>query len=102
MITIFLLYIQMLQGKRKFAEKDLHFKKSMVQWEKRIPWGPILEVYIMAYKIGEDCISCGLCASNCPVEAIAPGDDHYVIDPDTCIECGTCADNCPVEAITQE
>ena len=55
----------------------------------------------MAYVIGDDCISCGLCASNCPVEAIAPGDEHYVIDPDTCIECGTCADNCPVEAISQ-
>ena len=53
----------------------------------------------MAYKIGEDCISCGSCASVCPVEAISEGDEHYEIDPDTCIECGACAAGCPVAAI---
>lgn len=55
----------------------------------------------MAFKISDDCISCGLCASNCPVEAIAAGSEHYEISPDACIDCGTCADNCPVEAISQ-
>ena len=48
----------------------------------------------MAYQISDDCISCGVCASNCPVNAISEGDGKYVIDADTCIECGACAENC--------
>lgn len=52
----------------------------------------------MAYIINDDCISCGACAAECPVEAISEGDGKYVIDADACIECGACADACPVEA----
>lgn len=52
----------------------------------------------MAYIITEDCIACGSCLSECPVEAIAEG-DIYVIDPEVCTDCGTCADACPSEAI---
>jgi len=52
----------------------------------------------MAYKITEDCISCGTCADECPVGAIAEGDGKYEIDAEKCIDCGTCAGVCPVEA----
>ena len=52
----------------------------------------------MAYVIGDECISCGACAAECPVEAISEGDGQYVIDADKGIECGACADTCPVEA----
>jgi len=52
----------------------------------------------MAYVINEECISCGSCESECPVNAISQGDDRYVIDPGTCIECGACAGVCPVDA----
>ena len=54
----------------------------------------------MAYKISDDCIMCGSCAGQCPVEAIAEGDGKYVIGEDKCIECGSCADQCPVGAIS--
>ena len=50
----------------------------------------------MAYVIGDDCIACGTCQGECPVEAIS----KYSIDPDLCTECGTCASVCPSEAIS--
>ncbi|MGM0471465.1 MAG: DUF362 domain-containing protein [Bacillota bacterium] len=53
----------------------------------------------MAYTITNECITCGTCEPECPVEAISSGDDKYQIDADECIDCGTCADVCPVDAI---
>lgn len=56
----------------------------------------------MAYRINDDCISCGACESECPVEAIFEGDGKYEIDPEKCISCGACAGVCPVSAIAEE
>ena len=56
----------------------------------------------MAYKISDDCISCGACAAECPCEAITEGDGKYVIDEATCISCGNCADVCPVGAPAED
>jgi ferredoxin len=56
----------------------------------------------MAYVINDDCIKCGACAGECPVEAISEGDSKFEIDADACIECGACAGVCPVEAPVQE
>ena len=52
----------------------------------------------MAYVINEDCISCGACESECPVNAISEGDGKYVIDAATCIDCDACKAICPVDA----
>ena len=52
----------------------------------------------MAYKINDTCVSCGTCASTCPVGAIKEG-TPYVIQVDVCVECGACAAVCPVSAI---
>ena len=55
----------------------------------------------MAYKITDECISCGICEGECPVDAISEGDDKYVIDADLCIDCGACEGSCPQEAIVE-
>lgn len=56
----------------------------------------------MAYKISEECICCGACEPECPVNAISEGDGIYVIDPEICIDCGACASVCPVGAPSAE
>ncbi len=41
----------------------------------------------MVYKITPDCICCGSCIGECPVEAISETRETYVIDPNKCNEC---------------
>ena len=58
----------------------------------------------MAYKITDECISCGACEAECQNEAISEGETTYVIDPNKCTECvgnfesPKCAEVCPVDA----
>ena len=55
----------------------------------------------MAYNITDECLACGACAAECPVEAISEGDGKFEIDADTCISCGACAGTCPADAIEE-
>jgi len=54
----------------------------------------------MAHTISSECISCGVCVAECPVEAISAGESQYEISPGACIDCGACIGCCPVEAIS--
>lgn len=53
----------------------------------------------MTYYINNDCIVCGKCEPECPVEAISPGAKKYVIDPKYCRNFAVCVEVCPVGAI---
>lgn len=39
------------------------------------------------------------CVEVCPVDAFHEGANFLVIHPDECIDCGVCVPECPVEAI---
>jgi len=56
----------------------------------------------VTYVISDDCISCGACEPECPVQAISQGDTKYNIDPAKCTDCGNCASVCPVSAISKK
>jgi len=55
----------------------------------------------MAHVISEECINCGSCEAECPVDAISQGDERFVIDHETCTDCGNCVEVCPVDAISE-
>ena len=42
------------------------------------------------------------CVDVCPVDCIHEADRMLVIDPEECIDCGACEPECPVEAIFPE
>jgi ferredoxin len=42
------------------------------------------------------------CVVVCPVDCFHGDDEMLYIDPDECIDCGACVPECPVEAIYEE
>jgi ferredoxin len=42
------------------------------------------------------------CVEVCPVDCFYEGENMLVIHPDECIDCGVCEPECPVEAIVPE
>ncbi|HHW56925.1 MAG TPA: NADH-quinone oxidoreductase subunit NuoF [Clostridia bacterium] len=74
-------------------EYEAHIK------EKRCPAG-VCQALLRFYIDPEKCKACGICAKNCPVNAISgKPKTPYVIDQDICIKCGTCIEKCPFGAI---
>ncbi|MFO7915117.1 MAG: 4Fe-4S binding protein [Candidatus Krumholzibacteriales bacterium] len=55
----------------------------------------------MAYKITDECIACGSCLPECPVEAIEEGEEKFTIDPELCTDCAACVEVCPVDSIVE-
>ena len=53
---------------------------------------PLIAFYILPDK----CQGCGICARECPAEAIVGGKRMvHIIDQEKCVKCGSCLDACP-------
>ena len=48
------------------------------------------------------CIYCGLCAKNCPCDALEVDRKEKIwkVDDDACVKCGACVDKCPKKCLT--
>jgi ferredoxin len=42
------------------------------------------------------------CVVVCPVDCFKEGDNILIIDPNDCIDCGVCVPECPVDAIVDD
>jgi len=56
----------------------------------------------MPRQISNECITCGACEGQCPVNAISMGAEHYEVNAAECIDCGACDAQCPVSAISEK
>ena len=63
--------------------------------EKRCP-ALVCAKLITFYILPDKCQGCGICARECPAEAIVGGKRMiHVINQEKCVKCGTCLDACP-------
>ncbi len=77
--------------------------------DKKCPAGVCKD--LLSFEIEKDkCFGCGMCAKQCPAEAItvtdytAPGKKKpaYSIDKDKCVKCGACMSTCKFKAIIKK
>jgi NADH:ubiquinone oxidoreductase subunit F (NADH-binding)/(2Fe-2S) ferredoxin/Pyruvate/2-oxoacid:ferredoxin oxidoreductase delta subunit len=58
---------------------------------------------LIFFEINQDCVGCGICLKECPVDAITgENKELHRIDQEKCIRCGTCLAVCPPKVASVE
>ena len=75
-----------------YIQKDIHVEEitDLVEF-----YPPIREIEV----IEENCIGCGLCIDECPVNAISANLPEPINIDENCVYCGICVDVCSFDAI---
>jgi len=63
-----------------------------------VPRDYIMATYYLRTTDEDECIGCGQCAEDCPLEIITMQNDKPVADESICIVCGVCLLHCPTDA----
>jgi ferredoxin len=67
--------------------REVNPSKSVLRIEGRFPAPGDYRIHL--------CDQCGVCADNCPEDAIQPVNGVFLVNPDTCSGCMICVEVCP-------
>ncbi|WP_240842401.1 EFR1 family ferrodoxin [Acidaminobacter sp. JC074] len=86
---------------REFAEniKEALNKEGDLKVKGKFPYKARKTASPIGPVIDERCLSCGICAINCPTGALIYN-GKLKIDDTLCIKCNACVRKCPIEAIS--
>ena len=73
---------------------EVNPSRSLLRIEARFPGPGDYRIHL--------CDQCGVCADNCPEDAIGLKDGIYIVDPDTCTGCLTCVEVCPRDVMFEQ
>ena len=73
---------------------EVNPSRSLLRIEARFPGPGDYRIHL--------CDQCGVCADNCPEDAIGLNDGIYVVDPDSCTGCLTCVEVCPRDVMFEQ
>lgn len=72
----------------------MRFIRFVLAYRRQQHKNPVVRIPVVD---AERCTRCGRCASLCPTQAIAPGDETHT-DPTRCLRCCACVKGCPTAA----
>ena len=74
--------------------QEVNPSKSLLRIEARFPAPGDYRIHL--------CDQCGVCADNCPEDAIHLEDGAFIVDPDACTGCLICVEVCPHDVMFEQ